>query len=199
MLTVEEVHLNFREVHVLAGASLKVEAGETLGIIGPNGPSKNTLHAGPPPGDLFDQNMTAADSRSIVSRGLARTYQNKRLFGSLTVPENVLVPAMRTQPGSWLQDILGMSSGRQAAMARAHEWLAFFVRTVTNSCANHLPGDQESARAEDDHTCWLNRAPASRCHWPTGRICWRPGWRWWRGPASEPRGDPRVRDAYLGG
>jgi ABC-type branched-subunit amino acid transport system ATPase component len=37
----------------------------------------------------------------------------------------VLVPAMRTQPGSWLGDIVGLSAGRSAAEAKAHSCLAF--------------------------------------------------------------------------
>jgi branched-chain amino acid transport system ATP-binding protein len=153
MLTVEDVHLSFRGVRALAGVSLKVEAGETLGIIGPNGSGKSTLFnviSGiykPDRGrvTVFDQNIIGADPRLIVSLGLARTYQNKRLFGSLTVLENVLVPAMRTQAGSWLQDILGMSSGRHAAMAKAHEWLAFVgLEKMADIQANSLAYGQQN-------------------------------------------------------
>jgi len=153
MLSVEDVHLSFRGVRALAGVSLTVEPGETLGIIGPNGSGKSTLFnviSGiykPDRGrvTLLGQNITGADPRAIVSIGLARTYQNKRLFGSLTVLENVLVPAMRTQPGSWLGDIVGSSKGRAAAEVKAHECLTFVgLGEMTHVQANSLAYGQQN-------------------------------------------------------
>ena len=133
MLSVDDIRLSFRGVRALDGVSLAIEAGETVGIIGPNGSGKSTLFnvisgiyrpdAG---GVVFrDRAITGGDPRAIVAGGLARTYQNKRLFGSLTVLENVLVPAMRTQAGSWLSDIVGVRAGRVAGEAKALEALAF--------------------------------------------------------------------------
>ncbi|HVY16371.1 MAG TPA: ABC transporter ATP-binding protein [Rhodopila sp.] len=133
MLAVSDIRLSFRGVRALDGVSLTIGAGETLGIIGPNGSGKSTLFnviSGiyrPDSGSVAFQGrtITGADPRAIVAAGLARTYQNKRLFGSLTVLENVLVPAMRTQPGSFLSDIAGSRSGRDAGEAKAREALAF--------------------------------------------------------------------------
>ncbi|HBK05706.1 MAG TPA: hypothetical protein DDZ81_07550 [Acetobacteraceae bacterium] len=153
MLTVSDVHLSFRGVRALAGVSLTVEPGETLGIIGPNGSGKSTLFnviSGiykPDRGRVtfLGTDVTAAEPRSIVSLGLARTYQNKRLFGSLTVLENVVVPALRTQAGSWLGDIVGRSAGRAAADAKARDCLAFVgLHDVADVQANSLAYGQQN-------------------------------------------------------
>jgi branched-chain amino acid transport system ATP-binding protein len=175
MLTVSDIHLSFRGVRALAGVSLTIDPGETLGIIGPNGSGKSTLFNvisgiyNPDRGRVtfLENNITAAKPRAIVSLGMARTYQNKRLFGSLTVLENVVVPALRTQSGSWLGDIVGRSAGRTAAEAKAHEYLEFVgLGDVADAQANSLAYGQqnrlEMARAlASDPTLLLLDEPAA--------------------------------------
>ncbi len=136
MLDVDAVQLSFRGVRALGGISLELREGEVLGIIGPNGSGKSTLFNvitgiyKPDDGAVrfCGASITGLDPRAVVQRGIARTYQNKRLFPSLTVLENVMVPALRRESGGLLGDMLGLPSAREgwrAARARATECLEF--------------------------------------------------------------------------
>src|SRR3954454_21497521 len=77
-----------------------VEAGEIRGIIGPNGAGKTTLVNlitgiyRPSAGDirLAGETLAAIKPHQIARRGLVRTFQVSRLFGNLSVRENLLVP-----------------------------------------------------------------------------------------------------------
>ena len=79
--------------------SFSIAAGEVLGIIGPNGAGKTTLFnlmtglLKPTSGDILFRGERIGGRRpsQIAARGMARTFQNIRLFNSLTVMENVLV------------------------------------------------------------------------------------------------------------
>lgn len=98
-LHVDAVHKQFRGLAALGGVSLKVRAGEIHGVIGPNGSGKTTLFnciSGiyRPSGGavtLWGRAVTAQRSYRMSRLGLARTFQNLRLFRQLTVLENVMV------------------------------------------------------------------------------------------------------------
>ena len=133
MLEVRDLHLSFSGVRALAGIDLAVAKGETVGIIGPNGSGKSTLFNvvsgiyAPQRGSVHLRGVSVAGKSpgALVALGLARTYQNKRLFGSMSVFENALVPAMRKARGSALGDMFGRREGRAAAARRARACLAF--------------------------------------------------------------------------
>ena len=79
--------------------SLNIEAGSIKGLIGPNGAGKTTVfniitgNYKPTSGEVvfFDKNITGLKPYKIVARGMARTFQNIRLFSSLSVLDNVMV------------------------------------------------------------------------------------------------------------
>lgn len=89
----------FGGLRAIGDLSLSVSKGEILGVIGPNGAGKTTLFNlltgiyPPSSGDiLFDGSSIAGLRPSQIARlGVARTFQNIRLFGQLSVLENVRV------------------------------------------------------------------------------------------------------------
>ncbi|MEU7908763.1 branched-chain amino acid ABC transporter ATP-binding protein/permease [Actinoplanes sp. NPDC049118] len=99
VLSVDDVHMRFRGLKALDGVSLTVRQGEIRGIVGPNGSGKTTLFnviSGlyRPTGGRVEfggRDVTGLPPYRLARAGIARTFQNLRLFGDLTVRENVLV------------------------------------------------------------------------------------------------------------
>ncbi len=101
LLTMEDVTLRFGGVVALDGVSFDIRQGEILGLIGPNGAGKTTCFNAltgvyqPTEGRVvFDGEALGRRKRYQINRlGIARTFQNIRLFGNMTARENVLVGA----------------------------------------------------------------------------------------------------------
>jgi branched-chain amino acid transport system ATP-binding protein len=95
------VSRRFGGVSALTDLSFSVGEGELLGLIGPNGSGKTTIFNvvtgvyAPTQGDVVFRNRTISGlpSYAIIKMGIARTFQNIRMFKRLTVLENVLVGA----------------------------------------------------------------------------------------------------------
>jgi branched-chain amino acid transport system ATP-binding protein/branched-chain amino acid transport system permease protein len=123
LLEVSRLVRRFRGVTAIDGVSLTVREGEILGIVGPNGSGKTTLFnviSGfyrPTAGTvtLGGRVISGARSHRICQLGIARTFQHLRLFGNLTVSDNMLVWIDRTRtwwswryilwpPGVWRHD-----------------------------------------------------------------------------------------------
>ncbi|XVU29586.1 ABC transporter permease subunit [Actinoplanes sp. CA-054009] len=104
LLRVEGVTKQFRGLKALDDVSLTVQTGEIRGIVGPNGSGKTTLFnviSGlykPTQGRVIfhGTDMTGRAPYRLARAGMARTFQNLRLFGDLTVEENLLVALDRS-------------------------------------------------------------------------------------------------------
>jgi branched-chain amino acid transport system ATP-binding protein len=99
MLSVEHVTRRFGGIVAVDNVSLDVDEGEIVGLIGPNGAGKTTMFNlitrlyKPDEGQIaFEgESLLTTPPHGIVKRGIARTFQNVELFGSMTVLEHVLV------------------------------------------------------------------------------------------------------------
>ena len=132
---------HFGGVVAVDGLTLTVRAGEVRGLIGPNGSGKTTsinLLSGLYRADageirLRGERIDHLRPHKITARGVARTFQIPKLWGSMTVMENVLVPALAEHE---------RGAGRPTAeiIDRARELLAF----VTLDRLRHAPARELS-------------------------------------------------------
>lgn len=110
MLLLETKNLtkHFGGLKALDGVNMRVERERIVSIIGPNGAGKTTFFNcitgmyQPAKGTAIfhDRDITGMSPHDITSMGIARTFQNIRLFGSMTCLENVMVAAhCRTRTG----------------------------------------------------------------------------------------------------
>ncbi|MGA2957009.1 MAG: ABC transporter ATP-binding protein, partial [Thermodesulfobacteriota bacterium] len=137
LLEVRQVSKVFGGLRALDQVSLEMGEGEIFGLIGPNGAGKTTLFnliSGAFPvssGRVFFQKeeISRLPDYRICQMGIARTYQNIRLFGKMTVLENVMVGQhTRTRAGLWstLLRLPGERTENAGARQTAEEWLEFF-------------------------------------------------------------------------
>jgi len=135
-LALDSITKSFGGLHVLQAVSFSVEAGTIFGVAGPNGAGKTTLlnlitGFGSTSGgrmSIEGRDATGFDARAISGLGVARTFQNIRLFRGLTVREQVQAGTYRHCKASMLASFLCLPADRadrQETRRTAEEMLGF--------------------------------------------------------------------------
>ncbi len=163
LLRAKGICKRFGGVQALADVDFNIDHGEIYGLIGPNGAGKTSLFNvltgiyAPDGGEfVFDGlPLTGLKPHEVAGRGIARTFQNIRLFANLSALENVMIGRhVRTKAGVWGAIVRDRSTRAEerAIEKRAYELLEYVgVHRRANDLAKHLAyGDQrrlEIARA----------------------------------------------------
>jgi branched-chain amino acid transport system ATP-binding protein len=130
LLEVQELVKTFGAVRAVDGVSFTIQPGQTVSLIGPNGSGKTSLLnlisgvLRPDSGRVVfkGEAITGRNPERIAELGIARTFQNGRVFGNMSVRDNVLI-GMHThlqaaRPFASLRHIVGL------------RWIALLAETV---------------------------------------------------------------------
>jgi branched-chain amino acid transport system ATP-binding protein len=162
-LEIRRVTMRFGGLRALADFDLAMRPGELVGLIGPNGAGKTTAFNAitgvyaPSDGDVLvaGERVNGLRPHAICARGVARTFQNIRLFKDLSALDNVRI-ACHARAKSGFFDALLLTAHHRAEeariLARAEEYLAVMgLAHRRDEIARNLPyGEQrrlEIARA----------------------------------------------------
>ena len=163
MLAVKQITRRFGGLVAVNEVSFDVNNQEIFGLIGPNGAGKTTLFnlitglIEPSSGQIFAQSQLISHLKphQIAAKGIARTFQNIRLFGELSALENVIVGRHLHTKSNFITGILGLPQANQAekqAKQKATELIELvgLGDRVSEKAKNLSYGDQrrlEIARA----------------------------------------------------
>ena len=163
VLELRNLTMQFGGVKALDDVSIHVNKGEICALIGPNGAGKTTVfnvvtgvYAATSGDIVFNGGSILGKKRHLITKlGLARTFQNVRLFGDMTALENVITATDVHKKSGLVGGLFGTPRSRREereSKERAHELLAFLgIDHRADQLGKNLPyGDQrrlEIARA----------------------------------------------------
>jgi ABC-type branched-subunit amino acid transport system ATPase component len=143
-LAVEQLTRRFGGLAALEDVSFAIPPGHLYGLIGPNGAGKTTLLnvvSGlvlPSSGRvvLDGVDLTGRPAHKVAAAGIARTFQNIRLFGDLTVRENVMVGYHRRRGATMVESLFGLPRARRVEKEARDVTLALLGRLRIGHLAN---------------------------------------------------------------
>lgn len=139
MLKTENLGISFGGLKAVQDVNITIKKNQLYGLIGPNGAGKTTIFNlltgvyKPTTGQFFidGENLTGKSQEAINRKGIARTFQNIRLFNNMTVIRNVMVglhnqPEYKCNPFSSMLRLPSHFSCEKAMRERAKEILRIF-------------------------------------------------------------------------
>jgi ABC-type branched-subunit amino acid transport system ATPase component len=153
LLQTEKLTIRFGGLAAVNEVDFTIDGGETVGLIGPNGSGKTTffnLLTGiyrPTGGEIryVGKSLVGLPTFKIAKQGVARTFQNNRLFLNLSVLDNVLVGMHPHQDSNWFDAIFRRSYVEreiEKGVEKGLELLAQFSEELASNCyqrAGDLP------------------------------------------------------------
>ena len=116
LLKVNDISMVFGGLRAVSNFTMEINKGELVGLIGPNGAGKTTVFNmitgvyKPVEGQINfgKQNITGMNPAKITKLGIARTFQNIRLFNSMTVLENVMISKHLRRKTNMVEAVLSL-------------------------------------------------------------------------------------------
>ena len=155
LLRINNLSQYFGGLKAIDDFNIEIKPRELIGLIGPNGAGKTTLFNlitgfyKPTKGNIFfeEKEITGLQSHLITARGIVRTFQNIRLFSSMSVLENVTIARhyrMRYGVASAVARLPGFRREEKEAEEQAREFLSIFnLDSKRNQPAGSLPYGQQ--------------------------------------------------------
>jgi branched-chain amino acid transport system ATP-binding protein len=148
LLRTEHLDMRFGGLSALEDLNLTVPAGGLSGLIGPNGAGKTTvfnLVSGflqPTGGRIFwdGRDITGEPPHRLTALGIARTFQNIRLFGELSTLDNVLVGFHCRSHATWGEAVFRLPRYRREELDRRSRGLALLNEVGLAEAADHPAG-----------------------------------------------------------
>ncbi|PLX69833.1 MAG: ABC transporter ATP-binding protein [Denitrovibrio sp.] len=163
LLQLKNVTKKFGGVVAMDALTFEVEKGQIYGVIGPNGAGKTTAFNcitgiyKPEGGEIIwkGENITGLHPSKIADKGIVRTFQNIRLFGKMSVAENIISGRHMKSKQKWWQGLLATPAYKKdeyenwMKVSEIMEFLDLmeFAKTPTNSLAYGIQRRVEIARA----------------------------------------------------
>lgn len=210
MLNVTDINVYYGAIHALKGLSFHVEEGEIVSLIGANGAGKTTTMQTisgllrSKTGDItfMESSIFKTEPHKIVALGLAQVPEGRRIFGSLTVQENLEMGAyIRSGKESTAiaedlekvfvrfprlkerrKQVAGTLSGGEqqmlaigrALMSRPKmlRWTSRPWAWPPSWCRKFSTASPRSIKKAPP-CCWWSKTPKWRCPFPTAPMCWK--------------------------